>query len=59
MNGQLQWLGDGASSSVYCYFDVSGKTLNSLTIDDELYWNGVFAGFDLSNSDKIDIIYES
>jgi hypothetical protein len=59
VNGQLQRLGDGVTSSVDCYFDSSGKSLNTLTIGDELYWNGLVSGFDLSIDDKIDIIYES
>jgi hypothetical protein len=59
VNGQLQRLGNGTSSNVDCYFDSSGKSLNTLTIGDELYWNGLVSGFDLSSTDKIDIIYES
>jgi hypothetical protein len=61
VNGQLQRLGDN-SSSFDCYFGTAPSTpiaLSSLTSGDQLYWNGSIAGFDLSTSDKIDIVYES
>jgi hypothetical protein len=62
INGQLQRLGDGITTTD-CYFSsdsgVTAKPLNSLSAGDELYWNGLVALFDLSVTDKIDIVYES
>jgi hypothetical protein len=58
VNGQKQRLGDGSSSSVDCYFDLSGKSLTDLVAGDELYWNGSYAQYDLSASDSIEIVYE-
>ena len=58
VNGQRQRLGDGVTSSVDCYFDVSGKLLVDLISGDELYWNGIFSGYDLSLTDSIEIVYE-
>lgn len=58
VNGQRQKLGDGASSSVDCYFGSTGKSLTELVATDELYWNGLYAGYDLSTDDKVEIIYE-
>ncbi len=61
VNGQLQRLGNGTSSNVDCYFGSVGnaKLLSDLSSGDQFYWNGLVAGFDLSTSDKIDIVYES
>lgn len=61
INGQLQRLGDGTSSSVDCYFTPDGiiaRTFSSILTGDELYWNGTYSGFDLSTRDKVDIVYE-
>jgi hypothetical protein len=61
VNGQLQRLGNGTSSSVDCYFTPDGiiaRTFSSIITGDELYWNGNSSGFDLSTRDKIDIVYE-
>jgi len=58
VNGQKQRLGNGVTSSVDCYFDVTGKQLVNLSSGDELYWNGLYAGYDLSTSDSIEIVYE-
>lgn len=61
INGQLQRLGDGTSSSVDCYFTPDGiitRTFSSIVTGDELYWNGTSSGFDLSTRDKVDIVYE-
>jgi hypothetical protein len=58
VNGQRQRLGDGTTSSVDCYFDASGKLLVDLNSGDELYWNGIFSGYDLSLTDSIEIVYE-
>jgi hypothetical protein len=58
VNGQKQRLGDGVTQSVDCYFDVSGKSLVDLIGGDQLYWNGMFSGYDLSLTDSIEIVYE-
>ncbi len=58
VNGQKQRLGNGVTSSVDCYFDVNGKQLINLSSGDELYWNGLYAGYELSTSDSIEIVYE-
>jgi hypothetical protein len=58
VNGQRQRLGDGVTSNVDCYFDASGKFLVDLNSGDELYWNGIFSGYDLSLTDSIEIVYE-
>ena len=65
VNGQLQNLGDGqnsTASNVDCYFSNDGgltaKTIFSVDLGDELYWNGFNSGFDLISLDSIDMIYE-
>jgi hypothetical protein len=61
VNGQLQRLGD-ADDTKDCYFGTapsSAIALSSLSSGDQLYWNGLVAGFELTTSDKIDIVYES
>lgn len=60
INGQNQILGNGVSSSVDCYFwnGVSSVSLNNLSVGNELYWNGIYSGFDLLTSDLINVVYE-
>lgn len=58
VNGQKQRLGDGVTQSVDCYFDSNGKQLINLTTGDELYWNGLFTGYELSTADSVEIVYE-
>ena len=58
VNGQKQRLGDGVTSNVDCYFDTTGKQLVDLITSDELYWNGIFSGYDLSPTDSVEIVYE-
>lgn len=60
VNGQLQRLGNG-NPLLDCYFGTTGSStlLVNLQSGDQLYWNGTNAGFELSATDKIDIIYES
>jgi hypothetical protein len=61
VNGQLQRLGDNDATKD-CYFGTASNSpiaLSSLLVGDQLYWNGLVSGFDLSATDKIDIIYES
>jgi hypothetical protein len=60
VNGQRQRL-DGTTLKD-CYFSndggLSAISLNSLVSGDQLYWNGGFAGFELSFNDIIEIVYE-
>jgi hypothetical protein len=60
VNGQKQRLGDGVTTKD-CYFGTSGSALSltSLSSGDQLYWNGTIAEFELSASDKVEIVYES
>ena len=60
INGQKQRLGDGDTTKD-CYFGSVGfaLSLTSLVSSDQLYWNGTFAGFELSASDRVEIVYES
>jgi len=58
VNGQKQRLGDGVSTAD-CYFGSSPKALNTLTVGDELYWNGIISGFQLTTIDVVEVIYES
>ena len=62
VNGQLQYLGDGTLSSD-CYFSndvgVTPLALNALGAGDTLYWNGVYANFNLATTDSISIVYEA
>jgi hypothetical protein len=61
VNGQLQNLGDGVTTTD-CYFRDSSNTttrgINEIVATDVLYWNGAIAGFRLTTSDVISISYE-
>jgi hypothetical protein len=61
VNGQIQLLGNGVSSSVDCYFwnGFNAVSFNNLTVGDELYWNGTESEFDLEIGDSIYLIYET
>lgn len=61
VNGQLQYLGDGLTSSVDCYISFTSSVseyIYNIQSGQTLWWNGGYSGFDLNISDKIDIIYE-
>lgn len=65
VNGQLQYLGNGVTASTTdCYFSADGgttaKTITNLVAGDQLYWNGGVnnAGFRLTTTDRVDIVYE-
>ena len=62
VNGQRQRLGDSLNYSTKdCYFGTSpgfAIDLPSLSTGNQLYWNGIVAGFDLSTTDVIEIVYE-
>ena len=59
VNGQLQELGDN-SISYDCHFGTTYSSIgfSSLASGDQLVWNSSNAGFNLSISDKIDIVYD-
>jgi hypothetical protein len=69
VNGILQFLGNGtASGSVDCYFSGDGGTtaryINAIQSGDTLYWNADLdntqgAGFALSPTDRVDILYQN
>ena len=45
-----------------CYFSgdggVTARLIKDIISGDELYWNGLVAGYNLDNGDEIDIVYE-
>lgn len=60
VNGQRQRIGNNDTSKD-CYFGSAPSTpisFNSLVSGDQLYWNGIIAGFDLSTTDIVEIVYE-
>lgn len=61
INGIEVNLGDGAKDSA-CYFSNDGgetaKTIANIEAGDILYWNGSIAGYQLDNTDDIDISYQ-
>lgn len=60
INGIEVNLGDKTSE---CYFSndngLTAKTIANITAGDELYWNGLIAGFDLDTLDDIDLSYQA
>jgi hypothetical protein len=52
--------GDRNAGAAYFSNDggATAKAIADIEAGDELYWNGVIAGFDLTTDDTIDIIYE-
>jgi hypothetical protein len=61
VNGQLQRIGNGVTTAD-CYFGTqSGTAVNITDIEAgyQLFWNGIIAGFRISATDQIDIIYEA
>jgi len=62
VNGQLQRLGNGTASLVDCYISSTASVAEAfvdIVAGQQLYWNGLVAGYDLSTTDVIDIVYES
>jgi hypothetical protein len=61
VNGLQSSLGDAVKTKE-CYFSrdsgTTALTISSLTVGDELIWNGTVAGYELDATDKIDVIYE-
>ena len=60
VNGQIQYVGDGISTGVDCYFwnGASVLFLNQLQIGSELLWNSSSSGFNLTSVDTIYVVYE-
>jgi hypothetical protein len=61
VNGQKQRLGNNDATKD-CYFGVTASvpiSFASLNTGDQLYWNGVIAGFELSTTDIVEIVYGS
>lgn len=60
LNGEIKSLGNGVKTK-HCYFSndggVTARAYNAIVATDELYWNGVIAGYDLDASDVIDFYY--
>lgn len=61
VNGQVQKVGNGVTSSVDCYFSSdSGSTslpFSSIVSGSELIWNGITSGFILEPGDYISLLY--
>jgi hypothetical protein len=60
INGMSYIVGDG-SKLFDCYFSndvgVTARSFANIVIGDELYWNGIIAGFNLDIIDRIDLYY--
>jgi hypothetical protein len=60
INGVSVHLGDGLKTRD-CYFSADGgvhaRAIADITAGDKLYWNGSVAGFELVNTDHIDLFY--
>jgi hypothetical protein len=63
VNGVRYRVGDGTKVGVPCFFSDDGgdtaKAIVNIDAGDLLYWNGSVAGFELDNSDRIDLDYEA
>lgn len=62
VNGQLQILGNGVKTKD-CYFSsdsngATAKAISAIAAGDKLFWNGVFAEFQLAITDRIDFCYD-
>lgn len=61
INGQVQILGginNYTNSDCYFYSGSAVRDIDDIVIGDELYWNGLVTGYNLSTDDKILLIYE-
>lgn len=62
INGITVNLGDGVKNKV-CYFSndggVTAKAMADIEAGDELYWNGLVAGYELDPLDDVDFNYEA
>lgn len=62
VNGLAANLGDGVKTKDAFFSNDGGTTAKSIAdieAGDELYWNGSIAGFELEDTDLIDIIYDA
>lgn len=55
VNGMRYPVTDAGTGGV-CYFGAAGVAYSAIASTDELYWNGVTAGFDLAASDVVDVL---
>lgn len=55
-------VGDGTKVAASCYFSgdagVTPRLWTAITVGDTLHWQGTIAGYELTNSDVIDFVYE-
>jgi hypothetical protein len=61
VNGQKQRLGS-VNTTLDCYFGTqSGSSISLFNVEsgNTLFWNGTIAGFELSTTDNVEIVYES
>lgn len=62
VNGMVIDVGNGLKMQWPCYFSRDGGNIplmySEIEIGDQLYWNSNIAGFDLENTDTIDINYQ-
>lgn len=62
VNGVGANLGDGVKTKD-CYFSgdngTTARAIADITAGDKLYWNGSIAGFELEDTDLVDIIYDA
>jgi hypothetical protein len=60
VNGVLAVLGNGVKTKD-CYFSAdngsTARLISDIAANDELYWNGSIAGYELTTTDKIDFLY--
>jgi hypothetical protein len=63
VNGLNVNLGDGSTTAQPCYFSndggVTAKEIKDIEAGDVLYWNGIVAGYNLDDTDDIDLLYEA
>jgi hypothetical protein len=62
VNGAGVEMGDGVKTKA-CYMSgdsgATARAYGALTAGDQLYWNGSIAGYELSATDRIDVIYDN
>lgn len=60
VNGIMIEVGDGLKTKD-CYFSddlgVTAKAIEDIAINDELFFNGIIAGYNLDGNDEIDFVY--
>jgi len=62
VNGVDVNVGDGVKTKA-CYFSGDGGTnarsISDITAGDQLHWNGSIIGYELDNTDEVDVIYDA